>query len=320
MNLISRRSFLGGITLAAGLGAASCATRANAGFFKSSGLPIGLQLYTLGDMPRNDLNGTLRAVGEIGYRNVQLAGFLGRSPRELKTALDGAGLTCLSAHIAPQLRSGEPSLAGDLGQLAADMHVLGVTTIITPVFLGPDRLDGSTRAGETRGQALARVAGELTSDDWKRNAEFLNVRGAALKREGLAIGYHSHNPEFAPLADGNTGLSLLMAHTDPSLVTFELDVGWATMAGQRPQAVLAEFPGRFTHVHVKDVTTETEPNFAFRQSPSEVGQGVIDWQELLPICYSAGVRSFVVEQDPPYPRPRLDSIRMSFEHLMTIHA
>ena len=39
--------------------------------------------------------------------------------------------------------------------------------------------------------------------------------------------------EFASLPDDTNGLRLLVERTDPKLVRFELDIGWAVSAGQR---------------------------------------------------------------------------------------
>ena len=96
-----RRSVLAGL---AGMGAAMTGiANANAAggklFFQRHGLPIGLQLYTLGSDAAKDLDGTLAQVAKIGYRNIELAGLLGKTAPEMKAAMDRAGLTCTSAHI-----------------------------------------------------------------------------------------------------------------------------------------------------------------------------------------------------------------------------
>ena len=41
----------------------------------------------------------------------------------------------------------------------------------------------------------------------------------------------------------------------------------------------------------------------------------IDWKRLLPASYAAGVRGYYVEQEAPYDKPRLDSVRISAEYL-----
>src|SRR3546814_4387350 len=74
----------------------------------------------------------------------------------------------------------------------------------------------------------------------------------------------------------------LVEHTDPALVAFEIDTGWVAAAGHDPIATLKRYPGRFRLIHMKDIASETVPNYAFKQMPAIPGQGVLDWTALLP--------------------------------------
>ncbi len=62
------------------------------------GLPLGLQLYSVRDILPKDYEGTLKKLSAIGYREVEAAGFFGRTPAQVKLAMDQAGLRCVSAH------------------------------------------------------------------------------------------------------------------------------------------------------------------------------------------------------------------------------
>jgi sugar phosphate isomerase/epimerase len=166
---------------------------------------------------------------------------------------------------------------------------------------------------------LARLGASMTLDDWKWNSDYLNKKAAALKPYGLHFAYHNHNVELAPLGNG-TGLAQLIQGTDPNLVTFEMDAGWVVAAGADPVALLAAHPGRFSAMHVKDVKAGTRPNFSLQQDPCEVGQGIIDWKTLLAKAYQANVRQFYVEQEPPFSKPRIESVAISFNYLNTVVA
>lgn len=314
---LSRRGLLasGLAVLCAAHGGAAIA--AGKPFFKSHDLPVGIQLYTLGPDVQKDLDATLATVAGIGFKSVELAGYLGRTPAELRAAFDRAGLVCTSAHIPPRAASG-PSFGGDLSKLADELQVIGVKSAIMPILYIPDRFGGPA-AGEDGGAYLRRVGSQMTADDWKWNADFLNAKAAVLKTSGLVSGYHNHNFEFAPLGDTN-GMEILLKGTDPSLVTFEMDVGWVTAAGHDPFALLKTHPGRFTLMHVKDIKATTKPNFVLQQDPTEVGGGMIDWRKLLPAAYAAGVRGFFVEQEAPFAHPRLESAKISFDYLAGVAA
>ena len=65
MLTISRRGFL---TIGTLLGARALDAPHTRPFFRRTGLPIGLQLYTVGDDLKRDFAGTLAAVSKIGYQ------------------------------------------------------------------------------------------------------------------------------------------------------------------------------------------------------------------------------------------------------------
>jgi len=316
---LSRRNLMGlSLAAAAGLAARASQAAGKAAFFKRIGLPVGLQLYTLGPDLRADLDGQLGQVAKIGYRTVELAGYLGRTPKELRAAFDRAGLACPSAHVQGRPGGPDPSLA-DLDRLIADARMIGLRHIVMPSFPTPDRPEFKQQPGEAAQAFRARLAQALTADDWKAAADVLNAKGQALKAAGLTMGYHNHNIEFAPKGAAN-GLEILLKGTDPALVQFEMDVGWVVAAGHDPFALLKAHPGRFRQMHVKDVKATTKPNFAFEQDPTEVGSGIIDWKALLPAAYAHGVRDFFVEQEPPFVRPRIEAVRISFDYLNRVAA
>jgi sugar phosphate isomerase/epimerase len=295
----SRRRFLSAcagayVSVRSGAGICQDARRT---FMARHDIRLGVQLYTLGDEIARDLDGTLAALARIGYRQVEMAGSLGRSAAELRRAFDRAGLTCPSGHVPVSGAPGEASLDNE-DQLLSDAHALGWRYVIVPM------LPFATGSA-------------VTQDAWQAWARRLNDKAARLARADLKLGYHNHNLEFAPL-QGTTGFEILLEHTDPKLVTFEMDAGWVAAAGADPGALLRRYPGRFRLMHVKDVKSTTRANFALHMDSTEVGSGSMDWRHLLPAAYAAGVREFFVEQEPPFSMARLDALAASYRYLAAI--
>ena len=309
---LSRRGLLGAGAAFAGAALCGGANAAATPFFQRHKLPVGIQLYSLGPDLAKELDAQLATVAKIGFKSVELAGYLGRTPAELRAAFDKAGLACPSAHIAPK---GPGGFSVDLSRLADEMHVVGVTAVMMPIFYIPDRMGGAD---------LRQAGMQMTADDWKWNADFLNEKAAVLKKAGIAVGYHNHNFEFAPLKNASgaetNGMEILLKGTDPSLVTFEMDAGWVTAAGHDPLTLLKAHPGRFTQMHVKDIKATTKTNFELKQDPTEVGGGMIDWKKLLPAAHAAGVRGFYYEQEPPFAHTRLESAKISYDYLAKVVA
>lgn len=196
---VSRRAFL--VELAAmGLSTsviAACAGKASSGGPSPAAARIGLQLYTVRDLLEKDFDGTLERVAQIGYTNVEFAGYYNRTPEQVRATLDRLKLVSSSAHIGAQL------LRQDLSAQIRIAKVLGQEYITIPSYsFGRD--------------------GSL--DAWKQGAAEFNRWGSQCREAGLRLAYHNHAPEFAKVQGGPTGYDVLLRETERGLVDFEMDL------------------------------------------------------------------------------------------------
>lgn len=314
--IIDRRSLLGALGAAGTLALADTPALARAAkggkpFFKRIGKPIGLQLYTLGDRPAKDLDGTLAKLAAIGFTDIELPNFYNRTPADLRAAADKAGVRYSSIHMnmPGPFTGGALSLMSPAQEIADGLNTLGIYQIFMPLCPLPEGF--SIPEGKNPQVAIGDALREAGADHWKRTAQLLNERAAALKPYGIKLGYHNHNMEFAPLPGGTTGWEILLKETDPSLVNFELDLGWTSAAGLDPVAELGKLKGRVKAVHVKDIKATTRTNYVMSQDPTEVGSGRLQWARILPAALAAGVEHYFVEQEPPFAMDRLDAVTKS---------
>jgi sugar phosphate isomerase/epimerase len=249
---------------------------------------IGLQLYTVRELMKQDFEGTLAGVAKIGYKEVEFAGYYGKSPKEVRALLDSNGLTSPSAHHpmeAPAAEHGKtPNLNDNLQQIIDGAHVIGQKFLVCPY------LDAKSR----------------TADGYKRLAESCNKVGEATKKAGIRFAYHNHSFEFEKV-DGLDTLpfDFLLTHTDPKDVKIEMDLCWITVGGQDPVAYFNKYPGRFPLVHVKDWSKEgSDPgdNVGAVGHPvtghiANVGSGSIDWKNIFSHSQKAGIQHYFVEND-----------------------
>jgi sugar phosphate isomerase/epimerase len=245
---------------------------------------IGVELYTVRGLMGTDVPGTIAKIAAIGYKEVETAGYPALySPKDLRALFDANGLSAPACHIPYDV------VQHRIPQAIEAAHVLGHKYIICPW------IDDSQRA---------------SSDGYKRAAELFNKAGEACRKAGVQFGYHNHFWEFLP--DKNLGDKLpydfLLESTDPAYLTMELDLCWITVAKKDPIAYFKKYPGRFSLVHVKDLSKippiipgknsdEMIDNVA--ASFTAIGGGVIDWKTLLPTAQDAGVKHFFVENDKP---------------------
>ena len=241
------------------------------------------QLYTARDLAQKDLPGLLKKVRSIGFTAVELAGYGSLSTAsEAKTALDAAGLRASGSHV------GLGDLTGDTGKLVADQMTLGNRNVILPW------VDASKRK---------------TVTDWIALAETLTAAGRKLDKEGLRLSYHNHAFEF-DLFDGQTGMNLLLQHTDPDAVGFEVDVYWVAHAGHDPVQFLQSLGSRLRLVHLKDRAADGK--FA------AVGTGTLDFAAITKAAEAAGVEWGVVEQDDCYGQDPLAVLKTGYDTLKTL--
>ena len=131
----------------------------------------GVQLYSVEAALRKDFQGTLKRLGAMGYRDVELTSFFGRKPADLQKALKDAGLVARSAHYSV------PTLRYDFDKVLAEAQVLGLEQMIC----AHPRIPGN---------------GCPTLEEWKWNAGFLNTIGFLVNKTGMKFGYHNHAVEF----------------------------------------------------------------------------------------------------------------------------
>ena len=126
-------------------------------------------------------------------------------------------------------------------------------------------------------------------DDVKTMVDIFNHIGESCKKAGLRFAYHNHSMEFQKVDDGELMYDLLLQKTDPELVDFEIDLGWAVVGGGDPVAYFEKYPGRFKLFHVKDMNEENRSVV--------VGQGKIDFASIFAQSKKAGVKYYIVEYE-----------------------
>ena len=242
----------------------------------------GIQLYTVDKELKANVDGTLKTIHAIGYKEVEGAGFAGLPAKQFRVALDNAGLKCNSTHFF-NFGDGDPSAIFD------QANTLGVQYVVSS-FIGKF--------------AHNRTGGDAGPDEYKAMADFFNQLGTFAKRAGLQLTYHNHNTEFKDLGHGQVGYDIFVEATAPELVKLELDCGWMVAAGHNPIEYFERYSSRYRMVHIKDFVRTAQPSTSLERSPvpqgTVLGTGYIKYKPILVAAKTAGVEHFLVEQEPPF--------------------
>jgi len=219
-------------------------------------IPVAIQLYSLRDVAPKDVPGTLRKVAAMGYAGVEFAGYYNLDGTTLRKLLDDYGLRCAGSHL------GLDALEGDaFDQTVAMNKILGNDRLIVP---GADLQNLS--------QTIAR----------------LNAAHVRAKACGMRVGFHNHTREF-DLENGVTKFDCMFSET-PADFLVQLDIGWATCAGQDVPAILRKYSKRIETVHVK----EFSPN----NPQAAVGEGSVKWPAIFDVLEKeTAVKWYIVEQE-----------------------
>lgn len=301
---------------------------------------IGLQLFTVRDKFPADFEGTLMAVSRIGYKEVQTTlTYGGHSLPEIKSYLDRAGLRASATHVSPQNGADFETI---LDSYAAAGHRYTTVNVGAAGGRGGGRGGAGAGAGAARaagaGAASApNLAGDLrglqppaplqTLDAVKRTAQQLNDAGRITQKHGLKVIVHNHTTEFRALSDSSRQeYDVLVSETDPALVSMELDIGWAAVAGENALDLFKRYPGRFEVWHVKDIkglaALRALPSMEERNRTAQVvplGDGEIDYRPIFAAAGLAGMQYFYVEQDSaPQSGDSLGAAATSYRNLVTL--
>ncbi|MCU1330383.1 MAG: Xylose isomerase domain protein barrel [Bryobacterales bacterium] len=268
--------------------------------FAQSKRPLGVQLYTVRGTLMKDSERIIKAIADIGYKEIEGAG-----RTDLITLLPlirQHGMKAVSCHVEVPLLTGDWEIYGlkkvELAEAIDSVKKAGVQ-YFTMAYINP----------KARGD----------SDFYKKTADRMNVVGEACHKAGLQFAYHNHAFEFAGKA-GERPIDIFKERLDKKLVALEMDIFWVSVAGHDPVEMLKEWKGRVALLHLKDKGkdqpvqyTETVEKSAFK----EVGNGSLDFAAILKAAPAAGVKHYFVEQDQT-PGDPLVSLKQSFDYLSKI--
>jgi len=223
---------------------------------------IGIQLYTVRDHMAVDLNNTLQGIAAIGYQEVEFAGYFDHSPEEIRTILSGEGLASPSTHIPLKFIQNSPN------QIMDTALTIGHEYIVMPWIMPHQR----------------------SLNKYTDYIELFNKFGEQCQGVGLKFAYHNHDFEFEVI-EGIRPIDLLIEETDNNLVSFELDLYWIIKAGEDPLRYIKKYPNRFPLWHIKDMANDG--------SMRDVGEGIIDFEEIFKLKELSGLEHYYVEHDNP---------------------
>lgn len=253
--------------------------------------PVGLQLFTLFPKMDDDVEGSLKKIAAIGYKEIESAysmkpGYYGMKPKEFKTFLEGLDLTWTSHHV---LGAPFKMPANAKPMTDANGKPIAFPKLRNLKENSQELVDEIAEAGVPY-MVCANTPFE-SAVELKASIATLNKAGEACKKAGIQFCYHNHHKEFEKLG-GKVIYDTMLSDLDPNNVKMELDLCWVTKAGIDPVALFKKHPGRFPLWHVKDLNKD-------KSGPVPVGEGIVDFKSIFTNADASGMKHFFVEHDMP---------------------
>ena len=226
---------------------------------------IAAQMYSVREFCKTpaDIAASVKKLAEIGYGAVQASGLGPIAPAELKKILDDNGVKCIATH------TNTDRVQKDLAGLIAEHKALDCK--YTAVGAMPE----SYRSAE----------------GMVKYAQLMDKAGTAMRAEGVWLGYHNHSFEFEKY-NGKLAMDLFYDNTSRENVFAEIDTYWVQHGGGDPANWIRRFRNGMPVVHFKDFGILKD-----KQVMLEVGEGNLNWGDIITACREANVQYFAVEQD-----------------------
>jgi sugar phosphate isomerase/epimerase len=252
-------------------------------------VPIGLELYSVRDLMKQDLLGTVRDVAKLGYEGVEFySPYMEWTPeyaKQVRKLLDDTGMKCFSTH------NGANSFDPERIDKAIELNkIIGSRYIVM------------ASAGRVQGL-----------DGWKAVAEKLNKGAEKFKAAGIGAGFHNHQTEFKPI-EGVRPMEVLAKNTGKD-VALQLDVGTCIEAGSDPVAWIQANPGRIKSIHCKDWSPDPGKGYKVL-----FGEGAAPWKKIFDAAEkTGGVEYYLIEQEG-YSLPSMETAQRCLENIRKLRA
>ncbi|WP_343065457.1 sugar phosphate isomerase/epimerase [Arenibacter arenosicollis] len=268
-----RRNFIGKTST---LGALALMPLSSFSLWERPKYKMGYQLFSVRTNMAKDPVATIKALKKMGYEDFEFYGFdadkdliYGFSPLELKNILDDLQLSITSGHygFSSYLEKSDDELKRYVDKCISAAKTLDSKYITWP-YIAPE---------------------QRNLDNFKLMSRKLNLIGEQVNSAGLGFAYHNHGYEFEDYG-GQNGFDIIINETDASLVKLQMDMYWVMHSSKfTPKELIKKQPGRYVMWHIKDMDKVS-------RDYSELGNGSIDYKEILPDPEESGLEFYYLEQ------------------------
>ncbi len=253
-------------------------------------IDISVQLYTTRKF--QPYKNIFEFISSKGIKNIELFALSEFDENELKDLLQEFNLSSISAHI--NFESLE-----NIKQIINKIKFLGIKHAIIPA--------PKVKAGKDFQEFF-----NLNESEWVEFAKEISTKIKIFKDNGLTLGYHNHSFEFNKLPSGKYPMEIILDENQN--LKFEIDLGWATAGKANPVEWIDKYKDQIIACHLKDFYKNDD--MLNHANQSAIGDGFINWKELLNKIHNTPCEVIAIEHDDP--KDYKEYINKSLENLSKI--
>lgn len=235
---------------------------------------ISIQLYTARHF--KPFEPILDFFSETGIKNIELFGLESIDVNHFQHMMDSSNISSKSTHVSFEALDNSDNIIEKANKLS-------IKHVIVP-------------APPARKNAEFKNTFDMNEEEWTSFGKDLSKHVKKFEDAGLTLGYHNHSYEFIPLASGKLPIECMMEHDEN--LKFEIDLGWTVAGGADPKVWIERYSEKIVACHLKDFF-DKEKDMLDHDNQSAVGDGFIDWKELLDSIRETKCELFILEHDDP---------------------
>ena len=251
---------------------------------------ISFQLYTARKfLPYKSI---FEFISSTGIKNIELFALSDFDEIEIKDMLQEYNLTSLSAHISFE----------SLEQIDIILNKLKYLNIKHAIIPAPKAIPGKEFEDFFK----------ISEDEWIKLAKEISKNIKIFNDNGFSLGYHNHSFEFNALPNGKYPIEYILDENEE--LKFEIDLGWTTAGNANPFEWIDKYKNQIIACHLKDFYSNE--NMLDHENQSSIGEGFINWKELLSKISETPCEVIAIEHDDP--KDYKTYIKKSLEYLLKV--
>ena len=229
-------------------------------------MEFGINLYTVRTKIKTpeDFLATAVKLKDMGYSFLQFSGGV-YNPEVIKSVSDKTNMPIVLTHVPMQ------RILNDTDALMKEHESFGCRNI-----------------------GLGAMPGESVSDDERvvKDIAELNTVAKHMADNGFKFFYHHHHMEMRKMPNGQTVLEYMIENAP--YINFTVDTFWLQYGGVSVLEYVNKLKGRIECAHLKDYKVMQND---FSCKIAAVGEGNINFADVVPALCNAGAEYLLVEQD-----------------------